>query len=175
MERQEQKPGVPPWVWVLIVLLALILVFVIWWAVAAQAPQPEVITPPDEETQEPLVQPPEQPVAIERERPVNIYIERERPPQQGPRVVIVPREEQPPQARERFRRIDLPSRFRYQGEVWEPSDEALIGDQVNLRDTGASVDGNVIYADQFAERPYDELYLETEPGSDIYIKYEKTS
>ena len=179
MEYRNDRPGIAPWVWVLIVLAAIILIFVIWWAVAAQGPEQVVVVPGGEEEQ-PVQPPPQQPSAqqpeeqpqvIERERPVNIYIEREG---REPNVVVVPRDEQQPRAEERMRQVDLPGEFRYQGRTWEPSDQAVSGDEVSLRDTGASVDGNVVYARQDAERPYDELYLETEPGSGIYIKYEPT-
>ena len=43
---------------------------------------------------------------------------------------------------------------------------------MDLKDTGSSVDGNIVYAERDDQPPYDELYLETEPGSSIYIKYE---
>lgn len=168
------RRGIAPWIWVLIVLAAIILVFVIWWAVAAQQPEQTIVTQP-EETAEPQLQQPtetQQPVVVERERPVNIYIERERP---QPRVIVVPRGETPPQARERLSQVNIPSAFRYQGKVWEPSDEAVSGDNVKLKDTGASIDDNIIYAEQGATSPYNELYLETEPGSGIYVSYTSTS
>ena len=163
--------GIAPWVWILIVLAALILVFVIWWAVAAQSPERVASVPPEREevARPPAVQPAEQPVVLERERPVNIYIEREQP---RPSVILVPRDEQPPQARERLRQVDLPDRFRYQNKIWEPSGDTVISDEANLMDTGASVDGNIVYAEQYTAPPYDDLYLETGPGTGIYIQYE---
>ena len=36
---------VPPWVWILVVLLAMILIFVVWWAVAAQSPERTIVAP----------------------------------------------------------------------------------------------------------------------------------
>ena len=176
MEQLPRRTGTAPWVWVLIVLAALILVFMIWWAVAAQAPETTVVVP-EEQPQPPVVQPllpptQEQPVIIERERPVNIYIEREQP---NPRVIVIPQSQQPPEAKERLSLVNLPSRFRYQGRAWEPSDEAVSGDTINLRDTGASINGNIVYAEQGTEPQYDALYLETKPGSGVYVKYTKTS
>jgi len=175
MEYPTQRRGIQPWVWVLIVLAAVLLVFVIWWAVAAQGPRETVIIAPEEkEVERPPAEAPaketpaEQPVVVERERPVNIYIEREQP---RPNVIIVPRDAQRPVARERLRQVDLPSRFRYQRSVWEPSDQAVGADSISLKDTGASVDGNIVYAEQDGEPPYSELYLETEPGSGVFIKY----
>jgi hypothetical protein len=167
MESPQERRGIAPWIWVLIVLGALILVFVIWWAVAAQAPKTAVVP---QEVKEQAKQP-EQPVVVERQQPVNIYIERQQPAQQGPRVIVVPQNQQPPEAIERLRRVDLPSRFRYQGSVWEPSGQAVMGDTTRLRDTGASIDGNIVYVEEGTESPYYQLYLETEPGSGIYIGY----
>lgn len=173
MEYPYERRRMAPWVWVLIVLAALILVFVIWWAVAAQGPKETVVIQPEEVEQPPAPpQPVEQPVVVEREQPVNIYIQ---PQQPRPNVVIVPRGQQPPAAKERLRQVDLPGQFRYQGNMWEPSDQAVLEDDVNLKDTGASVGGNIVYADRDAEAPYDRLYLETEPGSGVYLKYEPMS
>jgi len=177
MEHPHVRRGAPLWAWVLIVLAALILVFVIWWAIAAQGPEQTVVVLPKEERptappeQPPPAKPPEQPVVVERERPVNIYIEREEP---RPSVIVVPQGQQPPEARERLRQVDLPSRFRYQGKTWEPADQTVLREDVDLKDTGASVDGNIVYVQRDDEPPYDELYLETEPGSGIYLKYEPT-
>jgi len=167
-----ERPGTAPWVWVLIVLAALVLIFAIWWAVAAQSRERPMVTAPEEENLEverPAAEAPaEQPSVVARERPVNIYIQPEEP---RVRVIIVPQGERPPEARERLRKLDLPGRFRHQGRMWEPTDEAFIEDAVDLRDSGASVDGNIIYVERDAEMPYEDLYLETEPGSGIYIKY----
>jgi len=172
MEYPYARRGTPPWAWVLIVLVALILVFVIWWAIAAQGPeQTVVVLPKEERPAAPPEQPPEQPVVVERERPVNIYIEREQP---RPNVIIVPQGEQPPEARERLRQVDLPSRFRFQGKTWEPADQAVSIEDVDLKDTGTSVDGNIIYAERDDQPPYEDLYLETEPGSGICVKYTST-
>ncbi|NIR01194.1 MAG: hypothetical protein GTN78_13510, partial [Gemmatimonadales bacterium] len=134
----------------MVVLLAIALVLVIWWAVAARGREGPMVTAPEEEerveAERPAVQPPEQlpaeqPVVVEREQPVNIYVQPERP---SMRVIIVPQGERPPEARPRLRKVDLPGRMRYQGEVWEPSDEAFIQEAIDLKDTGASVDGNIV-------------------------------
>lgn len=168
-----------PWIWLLVVLLAIALVLVIWWAVAARGRERPMVTAPEEkervEAEQPAVQPPpeqplaEQPVVVEREQPVNIYVQPERP---SMRVIIVPQGERPPQAKPRLRKVDLPGRLRYQGEAWEPSDEAFVQEAIDLKDTGASVDGNIVYVEEDAEPPYDALYLETQPGSGIYVQYE---
>ncbi|HUV04594.1 MAG TPA: hypothetical protein VMX94_05755 [Armatimonadota bacterium] len=175
-EHPHVRRGPPPWVWVLIVLAALILVFVVWWTIAAQGPRQTVVVVPEEERpavppvqRPPAERPPEQPVVVEREPPVNIYIGREQP---RPSVIVVPKGEQPPEAMERLRQVNLPGRFRYQGKTWEPADQAVSSEDADLKDTGASVDGNIVYAERDDQPPYDELYLETEPGSGIYIKYE---
>lgn len=172
MEEQPEKRGTASWIWVLIVLAALILIFVIWWAVSAQGPERMTAAPGPEErqpAQPPIVQSPqEQPIIIEPQIPVNIYIEREQP---STNVIVVPKGQQPPQAMERLRQVDLPSMLRYQNKIWKPSNEAVTGGDVNLKDTGASIDGNIVYAEQNAQSPYYNLYLETEPGSGVYIKY----
>lgn len=172
MEQPEERRRTSPWVWILIVLVAILLLLLIWWAVGAQSPREAVVAPPKEEVSPPAQMPAEQPVVVERERPVNIYIEREEP---RPTVIVVPRDERPLIARERLRQVNLPSLFRYQGRLWEPSNEAVTSDGVSLKDTGASVDGDVVYTTQAAEPPYDELYLETDPGSGIFIKYKPKS
>jgi hypothetical protein len=158
----------------LIVLAAILLIFIVWWIVAAQTKEETVVVPGPEQPvtpPTPMPEPPpsaQAPVIVERERPVNIYVERNRP---EPRVIIVPEGRQPPEAMERLRKVDLPDRFRYQGKVWEPSDEAFARGVLDLRDTGASVNGNIIYTEQVAVSPYEELYIETSPGSGIYLKY----
>lgn len=174
-EIRYQRRGPAPWVWVLIVLAAILLIFIVWWIVAAQTKEETVVVPGPEQPVTPPTPMPEQPppsaqapVIVEREQPVNIYVERNRP---EPRVIIVPEGRQPPEAMERLRKVDLPDRFRYQGKVWEPSDEAFARGVLDLRDTGASVDGNILYTEQDAVSPYDELYIETSPGSGIYLKY----
>lgn len=174
--QMPERPGVAPGVWVLILLAAVVLIFAIWWAVAAQNRERPMVTPPEAEEQAqveaPPAQPPaEQPVVVKRERPVNIYVQPEEP---RIRVIIVPQGERPPEAKERLRKVDLPGRFRHQGRMWEPTDEAFVEDSVDLKDSGASVDGNIMYVQQDAEPPYDVLYLESEPGSGIYIRYRPT-
>ncbi|MHB1001040.1 MAG: hypothetical protein ACYC27_17495, partial [Armatimonadota bacterium] len=163
MEHPHDRRGFAPWLWILIVLGALILVLVIWWAVAAQSPEETVVVPDNGQTtiapppqQTPTTpQQPTQPVTVTRERPVNIYIEQR---EAQPRVIVVPKDEQPPEAKDRLRQLDLPGSFRYQDKVWEPSDQAVTGDTAELRDTGANIDGNVIYAQRSDTEPYDDLY-----------------
>ena len=166
---------IAPWVWILIVLLAVILIFVVWWAVAAQSPERTVVVPGQEQpamppAQQPAQQPPAQPAQPQViERPVTIYVERgERPST----VYVVPRDEQPPQATERLRQIDIPGEFSYQERNWQPSNEAVMSDNLTRKDTGATVAGNKLYALADDQPPYDSLYLETEPGSGVYVKYE---
>ena len=174
MEYRDERRGVAPWVWVLIVLVALILVFVVWWAVAAQDERETVLVPVEEDSAE--RQPPAdrapgsetQPVVVERERPVNVYIDREQP---RPTVVVVPRDEQPPEAGRNVTQIDVPSRFRYQGETWEPSGTTVTPDAADLTETGVSVGGRNLHAPRGAEAPYDELYLRSEKQGGVYIQY----
>lgn len=186
MEYPNDRRGPAPWIWILVVLGALVLVLVVWWAVAAQN-EPDTIvvpggsqttTPPtyQQPTQQPLEQAPpqsqqpqsSQPVVVQRERPVNIYIERDT---QSPRVVTVPRGQEPPQAEQRVRQLNVPDQFRLEGKLWQPSGEAVTSDTTKLKDSGMSVGGNVIYAQQGATQPFGELYLETEPGSGVFVVY----
>lgn len=172
MEYIHDRRRTPPWVWVLVTLGAVILVFVIWWAVAASGPRETVVVTPEERqpSVEPTPQQPppsEQPVVVEPSQPVNIFIERNRPTA----VIIVPRGQEPPEARENLEEVALPGEFRYRNRIWQATTEVVMGDQANLRDIGATVDGNPIYADQDARPPYDVLHLETEKGSGIFIKY----
>lgn len=165
----RDRRGVAPWVWVLVVLAAIILIFVVWWAVAAQPTEETVIVPPAEREREPVGEPAQQqPVVVERERPVNIYIERDQP---RPNVIIVPRDEQPAMAQDQIRQVDLPSLFRYMDRTWEPTEQTVSREDEQLVRTGASIDGNAVYAREDATQPYDELFVEAEPGSGIYVRY----
>ena len=159
---------IPPWVWILVVLLAVILIFVVWWAVAAESPERTVVVPgpaqPTAPVQQPAQQPPAQPQVVER--PVTIYVE---PGQTPPTVYVVPKGQQPPQATQR---LSLPGEFSYQGKNWEPSTTAVTSDTVKLTDTGASVVGNTVYAAADDQPPYSALYLETAPGTGVYLKYQ---
>lgn len=180
MESPYYRRGLAPWVWVLIVLGALLLVFIVWWAVAAQNQeqtvvvpnQPPTVAPPTVTTPPTNTQPqtttPAKPTVVERSQPVNIYVERN---QTAPKVIVVPTDKQPPEATNRLTKIDLPGKFKYQDQTWEPSDQAISGSDVNLKDSGASINGNVIYVMKDAQEPYNEVYLETNPGSGIYVKY----
>lgn len=170
--HDDDRHYVAPWVWILIVLLAIILIFVIWWAVAAQSPQRTVVVPGQEQpvtppVQQPAQQPPAQPTQAAPpqvvERPVTIYVERGQAPST---VYIVPKGEQPPQATQR---LSLPGEFIYEGRNWKPSDTALTSD--TFADTGASVAGNTVYAGPDDQPPYSALYLETQPGSGVYVEY----
>jgi hypothetical protein len=159
----EDNRGVAPWIWVLIVLLAILLVFVIWWAVAAQSQRTVTVPGPAQPTTP--AQQPAPPQVVER--PVTIYVEGGQTPST---VYIVPKGQQPPpQATEQ---VSLPGEFGYAGNNWEPSGQAVTSDSVKLMDTGLQVDGNTIYADEGAQPPYSTLYLQTQPGSGVYIKYE---
>ena len=168
----EDRPGMAPWVWILIVLLAIIVVFVVWWTVAAQSPQRTVVVPGQEQPTAPIQQPAQQPAPQPAaqpqvvERPVTIYVERGQAPST---VYVVPKDQQPPQATER---LSLPGEFSYQGKNWEPSGKAVTSDTVKLTDAGADVAGHTIYVQTGAQPPYDTVYLETQPGSGIYITYQ---
>ncbi|HET6457046.1 MAG TPA: hypothetical protein VFI02_21820 [Armatimonadota bacterium] len=163
----EDNRGVAPWIWVLIVLLAILLVFVVWWAVAAQSQRTVTVPGPAQPTTPPAQQPAQTTPPQVVERPVTIYIERGQTPST---VYIVPKGQQPPpQATEQ---VSLPGEFSYAGKNWEPAGQAVPSDSVKLVDTGLQVEGNTIYADEGAQPPYRALYLQTQPGSGVYIKYE---
>ena len=175
---EANERHIAPWIWVMIVLLAIILVFVIWWVVAAQSPRTVVIVPgPSQPTTPPTQQPsppsgtaqPPQPVVVQPQTPVNIYVQDRQP---SPKVIIVPRDQQPPPSAQGATQVTLPGAFKYQGKTWTASDEAITSSTAKLKDIGATVDGNPLYAGQGAEPPHDTLYLETSPGSGIFLKYE---
>jgi len=179
----RNRPGFAPWVWVLIVLAAIVLIFVIWWAVGAQSPNQTVIVPGEQ--QQPTTVPPSstqpaqptqpvqtpqssQPVVVQPQRPVNIYVGKEQP---NPNVVIVPRGEKIPQATDNMKQVNLPSSFKYTGTTWTAATDAVSGDYTTMTDIGAQVQGHEIYAPAGDTKPYTELYIETSPGSNVYLKY----
>lgn len=172
MEYIHDRRHIPPWVWVLVALGAVILVFLVWFAVAASGPRETVVVTPEEkqpsvERTPPQPPPSEQPVVVEPPQPVTIFIERNRPTT----VIIVPRGQEPPEARENLQEVTLPGEFRYRNRIWRATTEVVMGNEANLRNIGATVDSNPIYADYDAVPPYDVLYLETEKGSGIFITY----
>ncbi|MHB0913059.1 MAG: hypothetical protein ACYC2Y_06400 [Armatimonadota bacterium] len=157
-------------------IVAVILLLAVW---LFARPRETVVAGPQtgQPVQPPMqAQPPQQtqpPQVVERPQPVNIYIERSRPEQ--PRVIIIPRNEQPPSNQGRVQRVDLPGRFRFEGRMWQPTDRDVLTARADLQETGYEVSGRQIYVRSGAESPYDELYVETEPGSGVYVKYEPTS
>ena len=177
MEHEHER-RVAPWVWVLIVLLALILVFVVWWVVAAQNPGTVVIVPgPSQPTISPQPQPsqptdetqPTQPVVVQPQPPVNIYINTDQP---SPQVFVVPRGQQRPNGAQNAQQVTLPGAFNYQERTWSASDQAVTSDTMKLKEIGVSVNGKPLYAAQDAKPPYDALYLETSSGSGVFLKYD---
>ena len=175
---EEHERRVPPWVWVLIVLLALILVFVVWWVVAAQNPGTVVVVPgPSQPTTPPQTQPsqptggtqPTQPVVVQPRSPVNIYINNKQP---SPEVYVVPKGQQLPSGAQNAQQVTLPGAFNYQGRTWSASDQAVTSDTMKLKEIGVSVNGKPLYAAQDAKPPYDALYLETSSGSGVFLKYD---
>lgn len=167
---EHRGRGVPGWVWVLVVLAAIILVFMVWFVVSASTRRPTVVVPPE---QQPAVQPSQQqqPVIVKRERPVTIYVQRNQP---QPKVYVIPEGKQPPEAKANVEPVNLPSQFRYQSTLWQPSGQAFTSDHVMLKDTGLNVGGNIVYARQDAQAPYNAFYLETQPGSGVFIEYTPT-
>ena len=176
---RDGRRTIPPWIWILVVLLALILIFVVWWAVAAQSPERTVVVPGQQPTTPPVQQPAQQPSAQPTpqpaaqpqvvQRPVTIYVV---PGQTPPTVYVVPEGQQPPQATQRPQQVKLPGEFSYEGKNWEPADQAVTSDSVQLKDTGAQVAGSTVYAESGDQAPYMALYLETAPGSGVYLKYQ---
>jgi hypothetical protein len=51
----------------------------------------------------------------------------------------------------------------------------VAGDNTNLKDSGDSAGGRTIYVEQNAQKPYDHIYLETESGSGIFLRYNRSS
>lgn len=198
MQDPYYRRGLPPWVWVLIVLGAILLVFVVWWTVAAGSRQQIVVVPAGGETTvQPSTQPAQpapaqpaqptqptmpttsvspsrptaqsqKPIVIVREHPVNVYVQPKSP---TPSVIVVPKNEQPPAGVASARPSSLPGAFSYQNKTWQPSNEAVT-DKTTLRNTGAVVNGDAIYVKVDAQPPYDELYVETSPGSGILVRYD---
>jgi hypothetical protein len=183
------RRGPSPWVWVLIALAAIILVFVIWFAIAAQNQQETIIVPGGgQETTPPTTgqapsqpapsqQTPSQPTPPQSAPPqtgtnVNIYVGKD---QNQPNVVVVPKGGQAPSSASGMQQVNLPGEFRYSNTLWKVSRQAVAGDNANLKKTGDSTGGKAIYAEQSAQEPYDHVYLETRPGSGIFLRYDKSS
>ncbi len=183
-EIRERR--IAPWVWVLIVLLALILIFVVWWVVAAQSPSNVVVVPgpsqPTTTPQTPTAPPSQpsppaqpatpsggtQPVVVQPQPPVNIYINTKGA---TPEVYVVPKGQQPPSS-SNAQQVNLPGAFKYQGKTWTASDTAVTSATAKLKEIGVSVRGKPLYADQNAKPPYDTLYIETSPGSGVFLEYD---
>lgn len=191
VEIRERR--IAPWIWVLIVLLALILIFVVWWVVAASNTGGVVVVPgPSQPTAQPTqpaqpsqpsqpsgggtqqptsggTQQPAQPVVVQPQPPINIYIENKQP---APKVTVAPKGQQPPSTAQNAQQVDLPGAFKYQGKTWNASSTAVMSSSTKLKDIGVTVDGKPLYADQDAKPPYDQLYIETSPGSGIFLLYD---
>jgi hypothetical protein len=152
--------------------IVIVLVFVVWWTVAAQsrdrvttAPGPaQPTTPPIEQAS--LVR--EQPVVVQPTAPVDVYVERGTTP---PVVYVMPKGRKPHAPMDRLSRVNLPTAFKYRNMTWVPSGEAVTASDAKLMDIGVAVDGNLVYADQEARPPHKSFYLETSPGSGVFIAY----
>jgi|GEM_PF-2854128 len=191
MEYRDERRN--PWPWVAIIAGLLIFLAASWWIASASTRGDDIVLLDEEEeqpasrqptqpgqpsTQQPSQQPgsrpaTEEPTVTEQQPPVNIYVERtpERP-EQRPVVVVVPRGDQP-RATDggQLSQVDVPAQFRYRGSSSEADDQAVSPRSEDLTDTGASVDGHAIYVQRDDDPPYDAVYVETEPGSEVYVRY----
>lgn len=154
-----------------VALIAGILVLAIWWAVGAQNQDRSAAPGPAQQAiarveKASLVR--EQPVVVRPTKPVDIYLESGATP---PVVHVVPKGRKLPVPIERLSRVSLPSGFKYQDETWVPSGEAVTASDAKLLDIGAMVDGSIVYADQDTHPPYKSFYLESSPGSGVFIEY----
>ena len=155
-----------------VAVIVIVLVFVVWWTVAAQnrdrvttAPGPaQPTTPPIEQAS--LVR--EQPVVVQPTEPVEIYVEGGTTP---PVVHVVLKGRKPPAPMDRLSRVNLPTAFKYRDKTWVPSGEAVTASDAKLMDIGVTVDGNLVYADQDARPPYTSFHLESSPGSGVFVRY----
>lgn len=188
MDHEHRDETRNPWPWVGIVIGMLIFLGASWWIATAgtrgnytpiQPTTTQPMQPAEQPSQQPAKQPAaEKPTVTEQQPRVSIYVERTpQQPDQSPVVVIVPEGQQPPKGSDgtEVKPVDLPARFKYQGSTWDATDQAVSPDPSTLTDTGASVNGNEIYVDQTDKPPYDAVYVETEPGSGVYVKYTKRS
>ena len=161
--------------WAPVAVIVIVLVFVVWWTVAAQsrdrvttAPEPaHPTTPPIKQAS--LLR--EQPVVVQPTEPVDVYVERGTTP---PVVHVVLKGRKPPAPMDRLSRVNLPAAFKYRDKPWVPSGEAVTASDAKLMDIGVTVDRNLVYADQDARPPHKSFYLETAPGSGVFIKYRST-
>jgi hypothetical protein len=171
MEHTRKRQNTQTWIWALITVETIILAFVVWWAVATSQPEKIVIAGPPQEGSTSAIQHQqelsEQPSIVEPKEPVSIFIQREHPT----KVIIVRSGQEPPQAKESLRKISLPVEFKYQNKLWRITTEAGRNKEKALKDIGAIVESNRIYAEQNDQLPYDSLYLETEKNSEIFVKY----
>ncbi len=166
-----------PWLWVAIGLAAVLLVFVVWWVVEAQSPKQTTVVPGTEQPttppmMEPVPAPQSQPPSTTAQPNVNIYIEKQ---PSGPNVIVVPQGAQPPASTKGLSKVNLPAQFQYQSKTWNPTKQAITGNNLGIKDTGDAVRGNEIYVDQDSQSPYDHVYMETATGSGVYLKYEPSS
>ncbi|HAH88310.1 MAG: hypothetical protein WCT06_06320 [Armatimonadota bacterium] len=171
------RRGTAPWVWVLIVLAAILLVFVIWFAIAAQSPRETVVVPGgSQETTPPTTTgpAPSQPAPAEQQpgTNVNIYVSKDH---KQPNVIVVPKGGQTPQSTNNMQQVNLPGELQYDNAQWKVTRQVVAGDNTNLKDSGDSAGGRTIYVEQNAQKPYDHIYLETESGSGIFLRYNRSS
>ena len=158
--------------WAPVAVIVIVLVSAVWWAVAAQS-RDHVTTAPG--TAQPMTPPierallvREQPVVVQTTKPAEIYLERGTTP---PVVHVVLKGRKTHGQVERLSRVNLPAAFKYRDKTWVPSGRAVTASDAKLMDIGVTVDGNLVYADQDARPPYKSFYLETSPGSGVFVRY----
>jgi len=185
-EHRHREDRSNPWPWVAIIAGLLVFLGASWWvgmaatrnnqrAPAVQTQQPvQPQQPAQPSTGQTQTGQAAQPTATQQQPPVNVYVQTPQSPGERPVVVIVPEGKQPPQANgSQLSEVNIPARFKYLGSIWQASDQAVSPDQSTLKDTGANIGGNEIYVDHNDKPPYDAVYVETEPGSGVYVKYMK--
>jgi hypothetical protein len=64
-----------------------------------------------------------------------------------------------------------PAAFDCQGTRWMPTGETTTPRDTALRDIGLTVERSIVYARLDAEPPYTALYVETHPGSEVFVRY----
>jgi outer membrane biosynthesis protein TonB len=135
----------------------------------SQPAKPQPAAKPQQPAQPSQASQPKQPVVVQPQPPINIYVNNKQP---APQVYIVPKGQQPPSGAQNAQQVTLPGAFNYQGRTWSPSNQAVTSASTKLKEIGVSVNSKPIYAAQDAKPPYDALYLETSPGSGVFLKYD---
>jgi hypothetical protein len=103
---------------------------------------------------------------------IDLYLDQDQP---KPRILAVPRNQQPPQTSTPLSRLSIPARFRFEGKLWQASGETLSGPDLNMQAVEADVEGYPLLAKPDAKPPYDHLYLETEQGSGVFADFRPAS